>query len=272
MNYMTEIKLFYDWLETHPLSPASIALWHALMFIANRSGWREELRISATLLEMRTNMPRTTIFRQREILKAAGRITFNSQGGRAACIYRIIALESQFVCRSGTQSGTQTGGETAVVSQVVSHSGTLYRLNRDKDSTDIPENRIAERKNSAKKREQTLDTEKFLSTLDASWRELMAAWLEYKRTRRESYHSELGAKKCLTMLRNLSGNDAVIAAAIIDRSVANNWAGLFPLPANLPATRGQPSGRGQHIGQIKHPASDEHERRLLAKFDEDEHK
>ena len=45
MNYMTEIKLFYDWLETHPLSPASITLWHALMFIANRSGWREELRI-----------------------------------------------------------------------------------------------------------------------------------------------------------------------------------------------------------------------------------
>lgn len=57
MNYMTEIKLFSDWLETHPLSPASIALWHALMFIANRSGWREELGISATLLEMRTNMP-----------------------------------------------------------------------------------------------------------------------------------------------------------------------------------------------------------------------
>ena len=83
MNYMLEIKLFYDWLETHPLSPASIALWHALMFIANRSGWREELRISATLLEMRTNMPRTTIFRQREILKAAGRITFKSEAKRS---------------------------------------------------------------------------------------------------------------------------------------------------------------------------------------------
>lgn len=272
MNYMTEIKLFYDWLETHPLSPASIALWHALMFIANRSGWREELRISATLLEMRTNMPRTTIFRQREILKAAGRITFDSQGGRAACIYRLISLEEHFAYHHETQSGTQTTAQTTVVPHVVSHSGTLYRLNRDKGSTDIPENRIVERKNSAKEREQTLDTEKFLSALDASWRGLMAAWLEYKRTRRESYHSELGVKKCLTMLRNLSDNDVVTAAAIIDRSVANNWAGLFPLPANQPSTRSQLPGRGQHIGQIKHPASDEHERRLLAKFDEDEHK
>ena len=75
-----------------------------------------------------------------------------------------------------------------------------------------------------------LDTEKFLSSLNSPWRELMAAWLEYKRTRRESYTSELGAKKCLTMLRSLSGNNPAAAAAIIDRSVANNWAGLFPLP------------------------------------------
>lgn len=268
MNYMLEIKLFYDWLETHPLSPASIALWHALMFIANRSGWKQELRISATLLEMRTNMPRTTILRQREILKAAGRITFNSQGGRAACIYRIIALESQLAHHSETQSGIQTTAETAVVPQIVPHSGTLYRLNRDNNSSDIPESIDRERKKSAKKRETMLDTEKFLSTLDAPWRELMTAWLEYKRTRRESYTSELGAKKCLTMLRSLSGNNPAAAAAIIDRSVANNWAGLFQLPGTPPSSRGQSPARGQHIGQIKQPASEEHERRLLAKFDE----
>lgn len=272
MNYMTEIKLFYDWLETHPLSPASIALWHALMFIANRSGWREELRISMSLLEMRTNMPRTTIFRQREILKAAGRITFDSQGGRAACIYRIIPLECQFASHSETQSGTQTTAETAVVPQVASHSGTLYRLNRDNNSSDIPESMDKERKNSAKKRETMLDTEKFLSTLDSPWRELMAAWLEYKRTRRESYTSELGAKKCLTMLRNLSGDNSTTASAIIDRSVANNWAGLFPLPGASLSTQGQPPARGQHIGQIKRPASEDRERRLLAKFDEDQTK
>lgn len=150
------------------------------MFIANRSGWKQELRISATLLESRTNMPRTTIFRQREKLKATGRITFDSQGGRASCIYRIIALESQLAYHSETQSGTQTTAETAVVSQVVSHSGTLYRLNRDNNSSDIPESSDRERKKSAKKRETMLDTEKFLSSLNSPWRELMAAWLEYK--------------------------------------------------------------------------------------------
>ena len=40
MNYMLEIKLFYDWLETHELSAMGISLWHALMQVASRSGWR----------------------------------------------------------------------------------------------------------------------------------------------------------------------------------------------------------------------------------------
>lgn len=50
MNYMTEIKLFYERLETYPLSSAAIALWHALMFTANRCGWAEEFSASLGLL------------------------------------------------------------------------------------------------------------------------------------------------------------------------------------------------------------------------------
>ena len=62
------------------------------------------------------------------------------------------------------------------------------------------------------------------------------------------------------VLRSLSGEDPTVAAAIIDRSIANNWAGLFPLQPVQPA-------RGQHPGQIIHPATDERTRRLLEKLD-----
>jgi len=52
----------------------------------------------------------------------------------------------------------------------------------------------------------------------------------------------------------LSTLDPTIAAAIIDRSIANNWVGLFPLQSGvLP----MPATRGQHPGQIIHPATDE---------------
>lgn len=33
MNYLSEIRLFYEWLGTHPLPPSAIALWHGLMYI-----------------------------------------------------------------------------------------------------------------------------------------------------------------------------------------------------------------------------------------------
>ena len=143
MNYMTEIKLFYDWLETHPLTPASIALWHGLMFIANRSGWQRELNIPISRLEANTNMPRSSIYREREKLKQAGRIDYQSRGGRASSVYVIHSLEVVFVSHGETQqlstshfvSHTDTQSETqeSVVSHFVSLFGTqsenIYKLN-----------------------------------------------------------------------------------------------------------------------------------------------
>nr|DAZ61870.1 MAG TPA: hypothetical protein [Caudoviricetes sp.] len=266
MNYLTEIKLFYDWLETYPLSPASITLWHALMFVANRSGWKPEFCVSIGLLVLRTNLSRSAIYRERICLRTAGRISFRSQGGAADSIYEIHSLE----CAFASQRGTPSVSESDLASRIASHIGTrlnkLHSFIQEKEKTSKKEKGAAEgkeRKSCAKKRESTrLNQAQFLSTLDDRWRELMATWLEYKRTRRESYRSELGARKCLTLLRSLSGDDPSVAAAIIDRSIANNWAGLFPLRTGQTPV----SAHGQHPGQIIQPADDERTRSLLKKF------
>lgn len=268
MNYMTEIKLFYERLETCPLSAAAIALWHALMFTANRCGWAEEFSTPMGLLMLRTRISRSSLYRTRQELQRAGRISFRSQGGSADSIYTIHSLEQDFASRFTSHIGTQTASYPDSVSYALSRTGTRpYRLNRDsseKEKTSKKEKgRSAgeERKNCAKKREMPrLNQAQFLSALDPAWREPMTVWLEYKRSRRESYRSESGARKCLSLLRNLSGEDPTVAVAIIDRSIANNWAGLFPLPP----TR---SARGQHPGQIIHPVTDERTRRLLEKLD-----
>ena len=268
MNYMTEIKLFYERLETYPLSSAAIALWHALMFTANRCGWAEEFSASLGLLMLRTRISRSTLYRTRQELQQAGRISFRSQGGSADSIYAIHSLEQDFASRIASRAGTQIVSRPDSMSRIASRMGTRpYKLNRDsseKEKTSKKEKgRSAgeERKSCAKKREMPrLNQAQFLSTLDPAWRESMTVWLEYKRTRRESYRSESGARKCLSLLRSLSGEDPVVAAAIVDRSIANNWAGLFPLQPVQPA-------RGQHPGQIIHPATDERTRRLLEKLD-----
>jgi hypothetical protein len=105
---------------------------------------------------------------------------------------------------------------------------------------------------------------------DEVWEGLVESWLEYKRSRSENYKSELSVKKFHTMLRNLSRGDSQVARQIIDKSIANNWAGIFELAPDDGKSRNQSAARpstGQRIGQIKQPEDEERRRKLLEKFD-----
>ncbi len=163
MNYLIEIKLFYDWLETNHLTTSSIALWHALMQIANRSGWKSPLSIPLSSLEIRTGMPRSTLYRERDKLKKLGLIDFTTKGGRSAGRYVINPFGNYLVSHSEKQteetqqfashSGTQDreipqfvshGGKkeeviSGEIQQFVSHSGNIYKLNYISNKENIKE-------------------------------------------------------------------------------------------------------------------------------------
>jgi hypothetical protein len=276
MNYLTEIRLFYEWLETHHLAPSSITLWHALMYTANRSGWAEQIAIPISILESRTQMTRSTIYRSREQLVNRGLIGVEVRGSSFSAIYKMFSLEnmlmSQYVSQnvsqnetqSGTQNGTPTSANDASVSQNETQSGNIYRVNRDSiiDNNSSSKSSKSKRENSPKEKKFSID--EWAKAQESPWRELMLIWLDYKRTRKESYRSEMGAKKCLTLLRNLSGGSAELAQRIIDQSMANNWAGLFALKES-PPSRGQPPGRahGQRVGQIIQSTDEDKRQRFI---------
>lgn len=69
----------------------------------------------------------------------------------------------------------------------------------------------------------------WLLTLSPIWAELMRFWLKYKQERGESYKGLQGPKAALKNLQEFSNNDPAKAKAVIDQSIANNWAGLFNL-------------------------------------------
>lgn len=75
MNYLTEIKLFNEWLETEQLPSNAIVLWYALMFTANRCGWRDEFAVSFSILQSRTKLDRSTVWRMRKVLADRGIIS-----------------------------------------------------------------------------------------------------------------------------------------------------------------------------------------------------
>ena len=258
MNYLTEIRLFYEWLETHRLTTSSITLWHALMYTVNRSGWAEQVCIPISVLESRTQMTRSTIYRSREQLVERGLVEIEVRGSSQSAIYSMRSLEgmlvSQSVSQNKTQNATQNemqeGTDAPAVSQNETQNGNIYKLNRDRINNPSSQKSIKSKREKPTK-EKKFSIDEWAKAQESPWRELMLIWLEYKRTRKESYRSEVGARKCLTMLRNLSGGNAETAQRIIDQSMANNWAGLFALREEQP--RGHPpEGRqyGQRIGQI----------------------
>jgi hypothetical protein len=264
MNYLTEIKLFYDWLETHPLTPAAISLWHGLMFIANRMGWEEEFTIPLSVLEVRTGMSAATLYRIRLQLRDAGLIEVESQGGRACAKYRIFPFESRFAFQNDRQNESQmrdksevNGDDGGFASQNEKQSASINKTKQDVN--------VHQKKQEKKKKVSEID--EWVNTLESPWRELMLLWLEYKKARKDAYTAVSGVKMCLTKLKNMSGSDPRVAQEIIERSMANNWAGLFPLSGQ--SSRGHPvdvPARGQRIGQILQPETEEHRNEILERF------
>jgi len=65
--------------------------------------------------------------------------------------------------------------------------------------------------------------------VDPAFEESFSMWLEYKHQRKESYKSDMSLKACYNKLVKLAGGDPSVAMAIVEQSMANNWAGLFAL-------------------------------------------
>ena len=94
-----------------------------------------------------------------------------------------------------------------------------------------------EEKNKRKRARPPIDT----SFIDAPFRGVMDRWLEYKRARGQTYKSEASIKTCYKKLLEMSGDDPVKAEAIVENSIANNYAGLFPLKNTYPHERDKPA-------------------------------
>lgn len=77
---------------------------------------------------------------------------------------------------------------------------------------------------------------------------IISQWLEYKSARRESYKTEQSIRAFAKKLKELSGDDVGVAQQIIDQSIANNWAGIFPLKKS----NSDPPGERRNIDDPEH--------------------
>jgi len=58
---------------------------------------------------------------------------------------------------------------------------------------------------------------------------LVKKWLDYKKSIKQGYKSQQGLNSFVKKLKNLSGDNILIADSIIEQSIASEWKGIFTL-------------------------------------------
>src|SRR5690554_5665065 len=150
MNYMAEIKAFYDLVQVKQLSTGQIALWHALMHINNKCAWIEWFTVPNLTLELNTGLSRSGIYKARNILKQFGVIDFKANGTKATSYKLVSLLNSSQVSKqdnttllNSKQVGKQDGNQVSkqVGKQDSKQVGnTLNKLNETKQNNDVDDN------------------------------------------------------------------------------------------------------------------------------------
>lgn len=138
MNYIIQIKAFYDRLEINPLNSSEIALWFALMSINNKTAWSDKFTVAASVLCQKSGMKDTSkssnFFKARNALAQAGLIAWKSRKGNQAAEYSITKLYSDLSTYSVGNSVDSSVGSS--VDNRVDSSVALnkHKLNKTKTS------------------------------------------------------------------------------------------------------------------------------------------
>lgn len=110
MNYLAEIKAFYDFVQVKQLSTGQIALWNALMYVNNKCAWTEWFTVANLTLELNTGMSRSGVLKARNSLKQYGLIDFKTNGTKATSYKMYTMLKSK---QESTQDSKQIGKQVS---------------------------------------------------------------------------------------------------------------------------------------------------------------
>ena len=113
--------------------------------------------------------------------------------------------------------------------------------NKDIDKKEINKEKISQsglsstptaqkEKSSAKKEKDKYD----MSFVEQRYQLIFDQWLEYKRSRGETYKSQQSLEVCYKNMIRDCQDDPAIAQEMVQRSIGNNYSGLFPLKGTKP--------------------------------------
>lgn len=217
MNYIKEIRAFYDSVNVKPLSTGQIALWHALMHINNKNNWSEWFSVPGITLEILTGLSRSAIFKNRNALKQAGLIEFKANGTRAAS-YKIIPQFDGTMSNSAqdsTQDSAQDSTQNSAQNSTQDGAQNSGPLNKHKH------------KQKLKLSKENIKKKIAAFTNDASLRSALVCFCEIRLGMKTPF-TENALDLLLKKLTELEASEEG-QLRVVQQSIERGWSGFFPL-------------------------------------------
>lgn len=137
MNYLAELKAFYDRLELNPQPNTVIALWHALMSIANKAGWPDTFTVASSVLGLRSGLNASALKRARNKLATDGFIDWKPRGGNQSAQYHLKSLVVQNRHENEPQNEPQSEPQCEPQSEPQSEPINKHKLKQKQNNPPI---------------------------------------------------------------------------------------------------------------------------------------
>lgn len=212
MNYLAELKAFYDRLELNPQPNTVIALWHALMSIANKAGWPDTFTVASSVLGLRSGLNASALKRARNKLATDGFIDWKPRGGNQSAQYHIKSLVVQNMHENEPQSEPQSEPQCEPQSAPQSEPINKHKLKP---------------KQKPKQNNPPISPAVHFDNV-----ELENAFQEFL-TMRKNIKKPISTQQAITRMINriekLSGGDDDLAIKIINQSTDHCWQDVYAL-------------------------------------------
>ena len=221
MNYIAEIKAFYDLVQVKQLSTGQIALWNALMYINNKCAWIEWFTVPNILLELNTGMSRSGVLKARNSLKQLGLIDFKTNGTKATNYKMNTMAKSTQESNQDSTQGSKQDGKQVGTQDSKQDSNTLNKLNETK------QNEISKEEIKKKSFEDVFSEKNTTEELQ----KVLKDFIDMRKTIKKPMTSK-ALELLIDKVRKMSNNE-LIQIAILNQSIERGWQTVYPLKNNI---------------------------------------
>ena len=239
INGFEQIKGFYSWVFNNPdkIRPTHISLYLFLLNQNNRSNWVEWFKCPYDLAMQGACIGNNgTYYKCLDDLKAWNLIDYQKgiNNFKAPLVKLFVLYENEQVTVPLSEQLSEQLSVQQTAQQPVQLSAQLpvhiYKLITDNIETinNRQDEFLCLIKNFINPKSKEID----LSFLQKDFIPIVEKWLLYKKEKKQEYKGQTSINTFCKKLIEYSNGEPIIAEAIIEQSIANNWAGIFELKNN----------------------------------------